>query len=279
MRVLSIIVGLCAFALVWMGAPGVDGAVVQTAAAKSDTGVDGASGYHRVCRIAPQRYISRTDARGFFHIAPSVGVPRLFGDTDLAGEQAAVNADVATNLRNIDLTTSLFAEAGFCRASVFADLRYLGLGTDRIDADIADAQLALDKYVAHLGGYRSFRLAKFLDVGPVAGFRYVQLYPDLTGPDDEQLRSRLSDGWLDPFVGMRGRASIADVVYFPVYADVGGIGFGSQITWQAYGGVGVSVDGVDFELGYRHLYVDYAGDELDYAMHLGEPLLTTRFRF
>ena len=47
-------------------------------------------------------------------------------------------------------------------------------------------------------------------------------------------------------------------LYLTAETDVGGFGIGSEITWQAYGALGLQITRNIFsELGYRYLYSDY----------------------
>ena len=99
------------------------------------------------------------------------------------------------------------------------------------------------------------------------------------GEDQEDVET-FTGHWLDPIIGLNGRFSfVDDTVYLPFHADVGGIGYGSEITWMGYGGVGVALGGIDIEAGYRALYADFRGDELDYGLMQAGPTLMTRFRF
>jgi hypothetical protein len=72
-----------------------------------------------------------------------------------------------------------------------------------------------------------------------------------------------SASWVDPFVGMRAQHYLTDRIYVAAIADVGGFGVGSELTWNAGGGVGVQVyENVALEMFYRHMSVDYDDDIL-----------------
>jgi len=73
----------------------------------------------------------------------------------------------------------------------------------------------------------------------------------------------------DPVVGLKGRLRIADSDYFiPFYVDVGGGGGTTQITTQAYLGVGRAFDWGDVSMGVKNLYYNMknqgATTNLDY---------------
>lgn len=220
-----------------------------------------------------------TDHRGFFNLSPQLGVPAVNGDLNYGDQSASLDASSENSLRNIDLSTGLGAEAGYCRTSVAADLQYLDLATDQVATNDADGDFGLEKYIAHVTVNHRYDLMDILSLGPLAGFRYVSVNTTLDAVDNAEFAAAGSDDWLDPILGVRGRVEPLEWLYVPFYADVGGIGFGSEISWQLYAGAGVSANGVDFELGYRHLYIDFESDNFDYDVHLGTPTLTTTFRF
>ena len=69
---------------------------------------------------------------------------------------------------------------------------------------------------------------------------------------------------LDPIVGFKGRYRIADSTwYIPFYADIGGGGGTTNMTWQGILGVGKTFEKwVDVSLAYRTMYYDMKGDGL-----------------
>jgi hypothetical protein len=59
---------------------------------------------------------------------------------------------------------------------------------------------------------------------------------------------------------MRGRYNFNDRFYAVAKADIGGFGVGSELTWQAYGGLGWQVNrSLSTEIGYRYMDIDYDG--------------------
>lgn len=68
--------------------------------------------------------------------------------------------------------------------------------------------------------------------------------------------------WVDPFVGLRARYQLTEQLYAIVKSDIGGFGVGSELSWQAYGGLSYQFTrSIAAELGYRHLTVDYSGSK------------------
>ena len=89
-----------------------------------------------------------------------------------------------------------------------------------------------------------------------------------------------SKSWVDPIVGARARYNFSDRFYAIARADVGGFGVGSDITWQAYGAIGYQLTAhTTLELGYRHLYVDYADGNFSYDISTSGVQMAIGYRF
>lgn len=86
---------------------------------------------------------------------------------------------------------------------------------------------------------------------------------------------------LDPIVGFKGRYRIADSTwYIPFYADIGGGGGTTNMTWQGVLGVGKTFEKwVDVSLAYRTLYYDMNGDGLLQKTTFKGPQIAATFKF
>ncbi len=91
---------------------------------------------------------------------------------------------------------------------------------------------------------------------------------------------------VDPIVGFKGRYRIADSTwYVPFYADIGGGGGTTNMTWQAIAGIGKTIEKwVDVALVYRGLYYDMStsktnGQGLLQKTTFQGPQLSATFRF
>ena len=77
------------------------------------------------------------------------------------------------------------------------------------------------------------------------------------------------DSWADPLIGLRGRFNLNKVFYLTGETDVGGFGIGSDIAFQAYGGLGCELTRNIFsEVGYRYLYDDFRDESVGYLYQL-----------
>jgi hypothetical protein len=86
--------------------------------------------------------------------------------------------------------------------------------------------------------------------------------------------------WVDPYVGVRARYNLTDEVYLGARGDIGGFGVGSDLTWQAFGGLGYVInDSVTIEAGYRHLDIDYDHDDFIMDMAISGPMVGVEICF
>ena len=100
------------------------------------------------------------------------------------------------------------------------------------------------------------------------------------------LTSRLSQkfslyqDWFDPFIGVRGRYNFYKPFYLIAKGDIGGFGIGSEVTCQAYGGIGCQITRNLFsEVGYRLLYTDYDTTNLVYQVVMHGAQITVGLTF
>ncbi|MEM9017291.1 MAG: hypothetical protein AAGC68_09770 [Verrucomicrobiota bacterium] len=69
-----------------------------------------------------------------------------------------------------------------------------------------------------------------------------------------------SQGWVDPFIGLRGKVLLTDDVYLIARGDYGGFGVSSDQIYNVYGAIGTKVkENITLEIGIRHMGVDYEG--------------------
>ena len=86
--------------------------------------------------------------------------------------------------------------------------------------------------------------------------------------------------WVDPIIGLRGAYPLNDRFSVSGRADIGGFGVGSELTWQAYGGVNYAfTDAWYGTLGYRYMSIDYEADRLTLDIDLHGPLIGVTYQF
>jgi hypothetical protein len=109
-----------------------------------------------------------------------------------------------------------------------------------------------------------------LDVIGGARIWIVDTEMKLSGNGAPPARFEDTQTWADPFIGGRLKVRLAERWSLMVLGDVGGFGIGSDLTWQAFGGVSFDINKTwSLKAGYRALGVDYenGGFKLDVTSH------------
>jgi opacity protein-like surface antigen len=116
----------------------------------------------------------------------------------------------------------------------------------------------------------------------LGGARYlwidVEFKAKIEGPLDTR-KTKIEDSgsnW-DGILGVRGQIELADKWYLPYHLDVGT--GQSDLTWQAFGGLGYRFKKVDGVLGYRYMYWDFDDNDALDDLNLSGFLAGVRFRF
>ena len=138
----------------------------------------------------------------------------------------------------------------------------------RSDLDVIEAQLALAWRVAR--GSR-------VDCDLLAGLRVIGLEARLASGAVDADRS---ETLLDPLIGVRGNVRLAGDWRLSLYADVGGFGAGTELSYQLAAIVEYAItDRIAVGLGYRQLGLDVEEPHLEFDGAIGGPLLGCGFRF
>jgi hypothetical protein len=90
----------------------------------------------------------------------------------------------------------------------------------------------------------------------------------------------LGEDWWDPYVGVGGHYNFYKNFYLAGKTDIGGFSAGSQLTWQAYAGLGCNLTpNIYAELGYRYLYTNYKSGGFLYDVTQSGAQLTVGIKF
>lgn len=149
--------------------------------------------------------------------------------------------------------------------AVTADVVYMGLGATRDgERGFLTTEVDADQWIAQLHG--SWRATEVFEV--LAGVRFTSLTSSVVlTPFTGNARSgKATKSWCDPIVGARVKAPVGKGWSLEGYADVGGFGIGSDLTWMVTARVNWQVSrAVGLGLGYRALSQDYStGSGADY---------------
>lgn len=147
------------------------------------------------------------------------------------------------------------------------------------DADASVKQNLLAAAIA----YRLTELPDAIDI--LAGLRYNRIYAEtrlnaslfgLSG----SIKASDHESWLDPYVGLRYQNALSTNWTFVGYADIGGFGIGSNLTWQGLVGLRYTCsDSLSAIFGFRHMKTDYDQDGLQYDVQDSGPYLGVTLRY
>ena len=130
-------------------------------------------------------------------------------------------------------------------------------------------------------GYRALEGERgFLDLLAGARAWSVDTRLDIDGGllADREIES--NQNWVDPVAGIKGYLEIGAGFYVNGLADAGGFGAGSDLTWDAFGGIGYRFnDTVSAIAGYRQLEVDYDSGDFSFDVEISGPVIGATIRF
>jgi hypothetical protein len=214
-------------------------------------------------------------------------------------------------LPHLNFAAMLAGEARYDRFSVFTDFIYLNVnGTNNrirsfdegsihipVESFGSSISARIESAVWTLAGGYTVAEGAWGNVDLLAGFRLLYvgettnflLAAQVARPEGSVALGRggslpaSSDIW-NGIGGVRGRVYLANVDWFgggrifvPFYLDVGA--GGSNVTWQAFGGVGYQSGRFGVSIGYRHLAFNQGSSARIQKLILGGPILAANFSF
>jgi opacity protein-like surface antigen len=227
---------------------------------------------------------SSTSGEWKFEFTPYLWGAALKGDTE-AGRLPRTSVDMSFSdiLDVLDFALMGAFEARKGRIGLYVDAVYMKVsdsatarrtGPGPIGATLtATADVKLEQtMLAFAGMYRLADGSTPVDV--FAGVRYTDIDVDanirasIFGLAGRVERTGSKD-WVDPYVGIRVQHPIADRWKLVGYADVGGFGVGSDLTWQIAAGINYDFSNtMNAKFGYRRLSIDYDKSNFLYDMKL-----------
>ena len=222
--------------------------------------------------------------RFFARVTPGVWAPWTVGDVTTDGETADVDRNIGDTFDDMGFGWTASAQVGVRPAALLLDYHWLGVDQEDVttDTDFAEADSEFSHQALNASVGWLTPLDGFGEFGPHLGIRYNRVDSELEtiDADDQQENFQAAEGWIDPIIGLAGRIDPEWMLYVPFYADVGGLLFGSDFTWQGKVALGLEFhDFVGVELGYRHLRTNYEGDDLDFDTMITGPTLGITGKF
>lgn len=221
-----------------------------------------------------------------FTVAPYAWGVGLSGDVGLFGlKPAEVDIPFSDIIQNLDFAAMGIVEAHNGTWGVIVDVNYTNLSADtsvtrtlpKDGTFNVNAELEVTEFLATvLGQWRAYDSGQ-LSIDLMGGVRYWNVQNDISidasvqggGPIGLELSKQFSgdDGasWVDPMVGFKTRIDTGSPIYFTGWGMIGGFGVGSDLDWDAMGGIGYEwTEKFSTVLAYRAIGVDYDNDGFVY---------------
>jgi hypothetical protein len=249
-----------------------------------------------------------------FDIAPYLWLPSVDASlryqlpANLPGT-ADVSASPDTYTDQLNFATAFAATARYDRFTLLTDFLYvsasaatsnveaaniIGVGRNPISSTSnSNTDTTLKTTLWTLAGGYTLASGPWGNVDAIGGFRYLgidattnyNLSVQLVGPRGNAGptfggggRLSASDNIWNGIVGLRGRLSLGEGGFFvPYYVDIGT--GDSNLTWQAFGGLGYQTGSVGVSLGWRYLSIDQGSKAVVQDMTMSGAYLAVNFRF
>lgn len=180
-----------------------------------------------------------------------------------------------------DLDAALFATA-FARKGDFVlltDLTYTASSKEGLvpPGIPANGEVSI-RSLSLLGGKR-FQASEAATIDLLAGARMWSLDGEVDVPL-AGVALAPEDSFVDPVVAMRLNSQIGPRISLLAYGDVGGLGIGSDLSWQGVATLNYRAGkAVYLSAGYRHLYLDRQSGGASFAGSLSGPLAGVTLAF
>lgn len=215
-----------------------------------------------------------------FQVTPYVWMTGLQADIRAAHSlpTAHVSQSFSDVLGNLDAAAFVNGTARKGRYVMQLDMSYAALSdTASLPLGLKARAKVKQNSLTLAGGY-NWQLSPRDSVDAMLGVRRWGVKAAVNVPN--MLQTQIKESFIDPIAAIRWRHQMGTNWSTLVYADAGGLGAGSELTWQLLAVVNYQIrNNIYLSGGYRHLYVDYrnSGRRLEFGM--GGPVLGATFRF
>ncbi len=213
-----------------------------------------------------------------FRLAPYAWLTSTSGTIGVGPLSTDAGMDSSTILSNLQIGAMFVAEVAYDRWSFENDLIYARFQTANDTPGPIFGELKSTLYELFWTSYVGYHVVQCdrftMDVQ--AGFRMASMGLELElTPGLLPGRSRYwTRTWIDPVIGLRTRTYLNDWLFIPIRGDIGGFGANSELTWQAFAGVGAQISRwAALVVGYRSLGYNYDQANFEYNVNTHGPLL------
>jgi hypothetical protein len=220
-----------------------------------------------------------------FAITPYFWLSSLSGDVDISPlPEASVDATFSDLFDHLDFALMAVGEARKGRWGIIADLAYTSLSADGQTPGAAFGKAEADLKALIMTTVVAYRVQQSerhaIDVLGGARWWWSQTELSLSAGTLPAASDTDDEYWVDPVIGARLHFDLGSGWSIGTYADIGGFGVSSDLTWQIYGGVNYAFsDAISATAGWRHLSVDYDNDGYLYDVDYTGPIVGVTFRF
>lgn len=188
-------------------------------------------------------------------------------------------------LENLDVAFMGLGEARNGPLSIGLDFSYARLGTNvGTPFGIAAADVDVTATTLMATGVVGYALVETgnAHLDAIAGARVWSVSTDFDFNGGALGGTSADDGatWVDPLVGAKFKADLGENFYVSGWGMIGGFGVGSDLMWDAMGGLGYDwSESLSLFAGYRAVSVDYSKDGFVYDVVQQGPIVAGVFRF
>lgn len=241
-------------------------------------------------QISDRQFTNRKPAKDWqFEFSPYLLAPSIDGNLK-AGRIPSADLSVSPSdiFKNLDFGLMGHYEARYDnRISITLDMAYMDVNAGRSISPTGGKLEAGVKQLITEGfaGYRYWqRDQDWLEAYGGVRWWHNKISVSAEGPLITESRT-ITEDWVDPVIGLRGKKSFNDKWALYGSANIGGFGIVSDFTWSLLAGVDYRFnDQVALQLQYKAVGVDYNNDEsgkdtfiYDTVTH--GPLVGVSFRF
>jgi hypothetical protein len=206
------------------------------------------------------------------------------GKTDVIGPVEPVILDLSFGdvIKAFKFAFMGAAEARRDRLIILGDLTFIHLdaneGVGIRNPDFLDVEVdSRTAEVTLVGGYRVVKDQSFnLDLLAGGRMNFFKTTVQLEGPVRSAEGSE-TQKWLDPLIAARATAPLGGKWSMAFYGDIGGIIFGSDITWQGVATVDYQINRkMTLGAGWRYFKVNYDDGDFLYNVAQSGPMIVFR---
>ncbi|MEZ5906036.1 MAG: hypothetical protein R3C69_13385 [Geminicoccaceae bacterium] len=195
-----------------------------------------------------------------------------------------VDADFKDIIDDTNGAVLLGGEARHGRLGVVFDINYLDISGkgDTPGPLFGDAEMDSRTLFSDVAGFWEVYADDRVRLDLSGGVRlwYVEAEVNLRAGIAQPRTDENSEAWVDPIVGLRGRAVLGRGFFLAGEADYGGFHIGSDKTWQVLATLGYEFsDRLSARAGYRYLSVDYEHDGFVWDVDIQGPIVGVTWRF